>query len=96
MNKYFNIVTVLQFLAPVSVLGAITNVVDFQDLLFALLGKLGYFFWIASLACFFWGLVKFIRNAADTAEHEAGKNLMIWGLVSFLVLISLWGIVQIV
>ncbi len=74
---------------------AINNVFDFQGLLFDLLNKLTELLWVASIAVFFWGLVKFIKNANDSAEHEKGKQFIIWGIVSFLVLVSLWGIVHI-
>lgn len=73
---------------------AVTDVFDAEDLVIQVLGKLGYFFWMLALAAFFWGLVKFINNAADTEAHAKGKHLMVWGIVSFLVLVTLWAIVS--
>ncbi len=88
--------SLLLLLAPLSVYAQVDNVEDFQDLLLGWLGQLGFLFWMGSIVAFFWGLVKFINNANDAEAHEKGKSLMIWGLISFLVLISLWGIVQLV
>ncbi len=81
-------------LFPVSV-SAVSNVFALENLIINLIEKLGYFFWIFAIALFFWGLVKFIKNAADTDEHEKGKHLMIWGIIAFTVLFSLWAIVKI-
>lgn len=90
MNKFF--LPAIFLLIP-SVVFAINNVFDAENFVIQILGKLGYFFWMLALAAFFWGLVKFINNAADTEAHEKGKHLMIWGIISFLVLVSLWTIV---
>lgn len=43
---------------------------------------------------FFWGLAKFIRNAGDAENHQDGKNLMIWGVIGFFVMVTVWGLVQ--
>ena len=72
----------------------VNNIFDAGNLIYNILEKLGYLFWILALLVLFWGLVKFINNAADTKEHELGKYLIVWGLISFLVLVSLWAIVQ--
>ena len=74
---------------------AVNNVFDFQIFLFDLLNTFTELLWVVSVAVFFWGLVKFIKNSTDSAEHEKGKQFIIWGIISFLVLASLWGIVNI-
>jgi hypothetical protein len=63
---------------------------------FALLGQLSKLLWALAIVTFFWGLVKFMANSGDTAEHQKGKELIIWGLISFVVLVSVWGIVQLI
>ena len=73
---------------------AVTNVFDFELLIISLLGKLGYLFWILAIVAFFYGLVKFIANADDAAEREKGKNMMLWGMISLVVLVSMWAIVR--
>ncbi len=64
--------------------------------LYNILLGLGELFWALSVMLFIWGVVKFIANANDTTAHEEGKQFMIWGIVAFVVLVSLWGIVDVV
>ena len=45
-----------------------------------------------ALIVFFWGLIKYIQ--ASGKGHEQGKNIMIAGLVSLFVMVSVWGIVR--
>lgn len=43
---------------------------------------------------FFWGLAKFIKNAADSDSHKEGRQFMIWGIVALFVMTSVWGLVE--
>lgn len=43
-----------------------------------------------ALIVFFWGLIKYIGGSGK--GHEAGKKVMIAGLVSLFVMVSIWGI----
>lgn len=47
-----------------------------------------------TVAVFFWGIVKMIYSAGDQKAVEAGKKLMIWGIVGLFVMISIWGILS--
>ena len=45
---------------------------------------------------FLWGAFDaFILGASDGSAKEKGKNLMLWGLIGFFVMISIWGLVNI-
>jgi hypothetical protein len=45
---------------------------------------------------FLWGAFKtFIIGANDPGVKESGKNLMLWGLIGFFVMVSVWGLVNI-
>ena len=46
-----------------------------------------------ALLVFFWGLVRFLWKTGSEADHEQGRNIMIWGIVAMFVMISVWGIV---
>lgn len=83
----------LLFVVP-SFAFAITDVFDLELFIISLLGKLGYLFWILSIVAFFYGLVKFINNSTDSAEREQGKSVMVWGMIAFTVLFSLWALVR--
>ena len=41
---------------------------------------------------FFWGLIKYIRSSGK--DHTEGRNIMIAGIVSFFIMVSLYGIVN--
>ena len=41
---------------------------------------------------FFWGLVTFIRASGDPKNSESGKSIMIWGIASLFIMVSIWGI----
>ncbi len=47
-----------------------------------------------ALVVFFWGLVRYLMSAGGKGGHDKGKQLMIWGLVSLFVMVSVWGIVR--
>lgn len=46
---------------------------------------------------FLWGVFKYyIYGATDEAKRKDGHQLIIWGIIGFVVIISVWGIVNIV
>ncbi len=96
MKFILNLLLGLSVFSPVLVFAQVNNLFDAESLVYVLLTKLAYLLWALAIAVFFWGLVKFIKNAADTKEHEEGKQFIIWGLISLLILVSLWAIVALV
>ena len=51
---------------------------------------------VVSLAVvfFLWGMAKFILKADDETERAKGKQIMIWGLLTLFVMVSVWGIIN--
>jgi TRAP-type mannitol/chloroaromatic compound transport system permease small subunit len=47
-----------------------------------------------ALVVFLWGMVMFIRNSGNEQDQTVGKKRMIWGVVELFVLVSVWGLVQ--
>ena len=46
---------------------------------------------------FIWGVFKyFILGGADEGKREEGKNLLLYSIIGFLLMVSLWGIVNLV
>lgn len=44
---------------------------------------------------FLWGIFNFfIAGGADEEKREAGKKFMVWGFIGFFVMVSVWGIVN--
>lgn len=50
-----------------------------------------------ALFVFLWGLVKFIfRVGGDEKAVAEGKRVMIWGLIALFIMVSVWGIIELV
>jgi uncharacterized membrane protein YidH (DUF202 family) len=47
-----------------------------------------------ALLFFFIGLAKYILNTGKEDEKEKGKNIMIWGIIALFVMVSVWGLVN--
>ncbi|MEK7144347.1 MAG: hypothetical protein AAB794_00575 [Patescibacteria group bacterium] len=46
---------------------------------------------------FLWGIAKaYIFNAGEPEEVAKGHKLLLWGIIAFVVMISLWGLVSVV
>lgn len=48
-----------------------------------------------ALVFFIWGVTKFILHADDEAKREEGKKFIMWGIIGLFVIVSIWGIVNI-
>jgi hypothetical protein len=46
-------------------------------------------------AVFTWGVVQYVINADNEEDRSKGKSFMIWGLIAFTVIVSIWGLVGI-
>ena len=46
-----------------------------------------------ALLVFFWGLIKYIREANNPEAANEGKSIMIAGIIALFVMVSVWGIV---
>ena len=46
-----------------------------------------------ALVVFFWGLVKYVWSGGGEEAKKTGKSIMIAGLVSLFVMVSVWGII---
>ena len=49
-----------------------------------------------ALLYFFWGLAKYVLSAGDEDSKAEGRNIMIWGIIALFVMVSVWGLVQVV
>ena len=45
-----------------------------------------------ALVVFFWGLVRYVISGGE--DHAQGRNVMIAGLISLFVMVSVWGIIR--
>lgn len=49
-----------------------------------------------ALLYFFWGLASYILNAGEEEGRKKARNTMIWGLLALFVMVSVWGIINVV
>lgn len=49
-----------------------------------------------ALLAFFWGLVTYIWGNKDEADGGKGRDLMIWGIIALFVMVSVWGLVNVI
>ena len=47
-----------------------------------------------ALLYFFWGLAKYIINSGDEEKKSEGRNIMIWGIITLFIMVSVWGLVN--
>ncbi len=47
------------------------------------------------MVVFIWGLVKYISAAGDEAKIKEAKQFIVFGLIAFFVIMSMWGLVNI-
>ncbi len=47
-----------------------------------------------AIVVFFWGLVVYLMNVGDSEKRKEGIHIMIWGVVAIFVMVSVWGIVE--
>ena len=50
---------------------------------------------VFGLVVYFWGMATGIPHFGDEKGAEKRKNLFFWGIVALFVMVSIWGIVQI-
>jgi len=49
-----------------------------------------------ALLYFFWGLAQYILNASNDEKKKEGRNIMIWGILALFIMVSIWGIINVV
>ncbi len=53
------------------------------------------FAFIVAFVVFIWGVFQFIRGAGNEQVREDGKQHIMWGVVGFLIMFGVWGIINI-
>jgi hypothetical protein len=83
----------LSFLSVSVAHAQVSTAFDLMGLIYKIISATALLLWAVAIAVFFWGIVKFINNADDATAREEGKKFMLWSLIAFVVLVSLWGLV---
>ena len=68
--------------------GILTQLVDFINFLVPIVFAIAFI-------VFIWGVFRyFIQGAASEEQRDTGKQFVVWSLVGFFLMLSLWGIVN--
>jgi len=75
---------------PEDVQGVVGGIIGFIN------GSLIQLAFAIALILFIWGLVQaFIIGGANEEKRNEGKQLIMWGIIAFFVMVSIWGLVKI-
>jgi hypothetical protein len=76
--------------------GQLTEVDGFLDNIVAFMnGTLVPLVFALAFLVFIWGMFKtFILGGSDPGKQDEGKQLMLYAIVGFVIMVSLWGIVN--
>lgn len=81
--------------------GCSSSVQTLADFLCVILGLVNFALPVLvglAVLVFFWGLVQYIFSLGgegDEKRQKSGRTLMIWGIIAFFVMLSLFGIIRI-
>jgi len=95
MLKHSTILTLLTFLLIPAVAFAAPQ--NFRDLVILIVSfintAIGVVIAFAVLG-FFWGVFQYIYNE-HASKIEEGRKMMVWGIIALFVMVSLWGILEV-
>ncbi len=60
-----------------------------------LINRLIPFIIALTILIFLWGVFKFVMNSGDSEGRKEAQGYMIWGIVALFVMVSVWGLVNI-
>ena len=87
--------TALTALLPVAAFAQFGEVNDFfQKILVFINNTLVPLIFALALLMFLWGVFKFFILGGDDDSRQDGKKFMIWGILAFVMMVSVWGIVN--
>lgn len=89
--------TLVALALPLVSMAAISNVSDVGSFVINTINNvLVPVLFAVAFIVFLWGAFQtFIIGANSDDTKEKGKNLMLWGLIGFFVMVSIWGLVNI-
>lgn len=92
--KKFSIVAGLSLVMPLSALAAINNLNDIFTFIKNILNTVLPLIIAAAVVYFVWGMFQ-VFLASDEEKKDKAKNTVIYGVIAIFVMISVWGLVNI-
>ncbi len=94
MNIMKTLVLGLGLLIVPLIVNAQGSLFDFFGTILDLLNLLAVIVIALAVLYFFWGLSKYVLKASDENAKEEGRGIMIWGIIAIFVMVSVWGLIQ--
>ena len=95
IKKVSRISIVISLFLPTLVSAAAKNLGQiFTEITVLLLKPFVYLLLTSAVVVFFWGMVKYIYSLGEK-EKADGRWLMVWGVIALFVMVSVWGLVNI-
>jgi len=82
------------FALPMVAMAAVTDVNGLFNLVRNVLNAVIPIIISLAIVVFIWGVFKYVASG-DSEKKEEGRNLMIWGIIAIFVMVSVWGLVNI-
>ncbi|MDP3902289.1 MAG: hypothetical protein Q8Q21_01750 [bacterium] len=76
--------------------GAVSDIDGLIDTVNDILGAIIPIVIAIAVIIFLIGVLKYVRAGEDEEERKKGRNLMIFGIISLFVMVSVWGLVNII
>jgi len=92
--KFSNILfLIFLFISPIVVLAAdFAGIVSF--FVYMIVNPVVYLIVGFAVVYFLWGVAKYILHSDDAKSREEGRSMMIYGIIAIFVMISMWGLVN--
>lgn len=74
-------------------LSSVGGILDYLTCL--IIGNLVPLLFAIAVVGFIWGVIQMVLNPEDAEKRKQGKMYMVWGIVGLFVMLSIWGLVQI-
>jgi hypothetical protein len=75
-------------------LDSVGNILDFLTCL--IVKSLVPLLFALATVGFIWGVIQMVINPEDSEKRKQGKQYMIWGIIGIFVMLSIFGLVQII
>ena len=77
-----------------SVLTNIGGILDFASCL--LVQSVVPLLFALAIVAFIWGIIQMFLDPNNEEQRKKGKEYMIWGLIALFVMLSIWGLVNVI
>lgn len=55
-----------------------------------------YFLFVVALFVFMWGVFQMMYHADDESERKQGRQNILWGVIGFVIMVGVYGLIRIV